>query len=84
MKALIPPKELEKLTIALVVESPERKKKGKRFLDLSPKEKAEVLKEEQDLKALCEKLDGKIFQIQIIQDSSSRRVAAISFQKPNR
>jgi ribosome assembly protein YihI (activator of Der GTPase) len=81
MKALIPPKELEELTIALVVESPERKKKGKRLLDLSPEEEATVLKEEQDLKALCEKLDGRIFQIRVIQDSSSKRVAAISFQK---
>jgi hypothetical protein len=83
MKACIPGKKQEKLAIALIVESPERKKRGKRILELSPEEEAKVSEEKQDLKALCEKLDGKIFRTQIILDSSGR-LATISFQEPNR
>jgi hypothetical protein len=81
----------KELTIAIIIESPKSterilrrryKKRGKRILELSPEEEARVKREEQDLKVLCERLDGKIFQIHVGQDSS-RRTAAISFQKPN-
>ncbi len=84
MKACIPgKKEQEPLTIALIIESPEGKKKGRRILELSPEEEAKVSEEKQDLKALCEKLEGKVFQIQIILDRSGK-LATISFQEPNR
>jgi ribosome assembly protein YihI (activator of Der GTPase) len=85
MKACIPGETQEKLTIALIVESPEvnkGKKRQKFSSEPSPEQKARVLEEEKSLKALCEKLEGKIFQIQVTLDNSGK-LATIQFQEPN-
>jgi ribosome assembly protein YihI (activator of Der GTPase) len=85
LKACIPGEKQEKLTIALIVEPPEGKKRKKRqkvLPELSPEEKTRVFEEKKDLQALCEKLDGKIFQIQVTLDKSGI-LATICFQEPD-
>lgn len=83
INAYLKAKGQEEFMIGLVVPPPQGEKKGRRFLEASPEEKARDQADTQELKALCEKLEGKVFQIHSTVDNAGR-IATISFQKPNR